>query len=290
MSQIPQRQAYGMALADYGDINPDVVVLDADVSSSTLTKYFADRYPARFFNMGVTEASMVDVGVGLALGGALPFVNTFAALLTLRACEQIRTCVAFALNDVALMRAMPNMLVVTPADNVEAAKMVAAIAEHDGPVYMRISRAVVPDVFDDSHVIQLGQGVTVCQGSDATLIGSGNMVGRCVQAADMLARENIRARVLSLHTLKPLDVDLIRQAAEETGALVTAEDHSMIGGLGSAVAEALAGHYPAPVESIGLNDTFAETGPDTETLMDACGLSVADIVEAARRALRRKTR
>jgi transketolase len=314
MSQIPQRQAYGMALADYGDINPDVVVLDADVSSSTLTKYFADRYPARFFNMGVTEASMVDVGVGLALGGALPFVNTFAALLTLRACEQIRTCVAyahtnvklvggysglsdykdgpthFALNDVALMRAMPNMLVVTPADNVEAAKMVPAIAEHDGPVYMRISRAVVPDVFDDSHVIQLGQGVTVCQGSDATLIGSGNMVGRCVQAADMLARENIRARVLSLHTLKPLDVDLIRQAAEETGALVTAEDHSMIGGLGSAVAEALAGHYPAPVESIGLNDTFAETGPDTETLMDACGLSVADIVEAARRALRRKTR
>lgn len=314
MSQIPQRQSYGMALADYGDVNPDVVVLDADVSSSTLTKFFAERFPARFFNLGVTEASMVDVGVGLALGGAIPFVNTFAALLTLRACEQIRTCVAyahtnvklvggyaglsdykdgpthFALNDVALMRAMPGMLVVTPADNVEAAKMVAAIAEHDGPVYMRISRAVVPDVFDDSHVITLGKGVTVCQGSDATIIGSGYMVGRCVQAADALARENIQARVLSLHTLKPLDVDIIRQAAEETGALVTAEDHSIIGGLGSAVAEALAGHYPAPVEFIGLNDTFAQTGLDTESLMDACGLSVADIVAATKRAMQRKIR
>jgi transketolase len=313
MSQIPQRQAYGMALADYGDVNPSVVVLDADVSSSTLTKYFAERFPARFFNLGVTEASMVDVGVGLALGGTIPFVNTFAALLTLRACEQIRTCVAyaytnvklvggysgvsdykdgpthFAVNDVALMRAMPNMVVVTPADNVEAAKMVPVIAEHDGPVYMRISRAVVPTVFDDSHVIRLGKGVTVRGGSDVTLIGSGNMVGRCVQAAEALARDGIHARVLSIHTVKPLDVDLVQRAAEETGALVTAEDHSIIGGLGSAVAEALAGYYPAPVEFVGLNDTFAETGPDTETLMDAVGMSVTDIMGAAQRALRRKS-
>jgi transketolase len=303
-----------MALADYGDLNPDVVVLDADVSSSTLTRYFAERHPSRFFNMGVTEASMVNVGVGFALAGTVPFVNTFAALLTLRACEQIRTCVAyantnvkliggysglsdykdgpthFAINDVALMRAMPNMVVVSPADNVEAAKMVAAIAERDGPIYMRISRAVVPDVFDDSHQIHLGKGVIVCQGSDATIVGSGSMVGRCVQAAAALARENIHVRVLSLHTIKPLDVDMIRQAAEETGALVTAEDHSVIGGLGSAVSEALASHYPAPVEFVGLNDTFAETGPDPDTLMDAWGLSVNDVVEAARRAVRRKTR
>ncbi|MBP8972974.1 MAG: transketolase family protein [Anaerolineae bacterium] len=312
MSEIPQRQAYGLALADYGAVNPDVVVLDADVSSSTLTKYFADRFPARFFNLGVTEASMVNVGVGLALGGAIPFVNTFAALLTLRACEQIRTCVAyartnvklvggysglsdykdgpthFATNDVALMRAMPHMVVLAPADNTEAALLVPVIAEHEGPVYMRISRAAVPDVFSSSHTVRIGQGTTVRPGSDVTIIGSGSMVGRCVQAADLLAKEGISARVLSMTSIKPFDANLVRQAAEETGALVTAEDHTILGGLGSAVAEALAGGYPAPVEFVGLKDTFAETGPDPDTLMDAWGLGVTDVAAAARRALQRK--
>lgn len=312
MSNIPQRQAYGMALADYGDLNPDVVVLDADVSSSTLTKYFADRYPQRFYNMGVTEASMVNVGVGLALSGDIPFVNTFAALLTLRACEQIRTCVAyantnvkliggyaglsdykdgpthFATNDVALMRAMPHMVVLAPADNAEAARLVPAIAEHVGPVYMRISRAVVPDVFDDSLAVQIGKGHTLRTGSDVTIVGCGSMVGRCVQAAELLAKDGIQARVLSMASIKPLDVDLVRRAAEETGALVTVEDHSIIGGLGSAVAEALAGQCPTPVEFVGLNDTFAETGPDSETLMDAWGLSVNDIVAASKKVLARK--
>jgi transketolase len=312
MSDIPQRQAFGLALADLGDVNPDVVVLDADVSSSTMTKLFGDRHPARFFNMGVTEASMVNVGVGFALGGRIPFVSTFAALLTLRACEQIRTCVAyartnvklvggysglsdykdgpthFATNDVALMRSMPNMVVLAPADNTEAAKLVPVIAAHDGPVYMRISRAVVPDVFDDSLAVQIGKGTVIRDGGDATIIGSGSMVGRCVLAAETLAREGMHVRLVSMASIKPLDVDLVRQAAEETGALVTAEDHTILGGLGSAVAEALAGHYPAPVEFVGLNDTFAETGPDPETLMDAWGLSVQDIVEATHRALRRK--
>ncbi len=312
MSEIPQRQAYGMALADYGAVNPDVVVLDADVSSSTLTKYFADRFPARFFNLGVTEASMVNVGVGLALGGAIPFVNTFAALLTLRACEQIRTCVAyactnvklvggysglsdykdgpthFATNDVALMRAMPNMVVLAPADNTEAALLVPVIAEHEGPVYMRISRAAVPDVFGSGHMVRIGQGATVRAGGDVTIVGSGSMVGRCIQAAGLLAREGISARVLSMTSIKPFDADLVRQAAEETGALVTAEDHTILGGLGSAVAEALAERYPAPVEFVGLKDTFAETGPDPDTLMDACGLAVTDVAAAARRALERK--
>jgi transketolase len=312
MSDIPQRQAYGLALAAYGEANPEVVVLDADVSSSTLTKFFAQQFPDRFFNMGVTEASMVNVGVGMALGGKIPFVNTFAALLTLRACEQIRTCVAyahtnvklvggyaglsdykdgpthFATNDIALMRSMPNMVVLAPADNTEAAKLVPVIAEHDGPVYMRISRAAVPDVFDDSLEAKIGQGVTLRDGGDVTIIGCGSMMGRCLQAADDLAADGIQARVLSMASIKPLDVDLVRQAAEETGALVTAEDHTIVGGLGSAVAEALAGGYPAPVEFIGLNDTFAETGPDPETLMDAWGLAVGDIVAASKRALQRK--
>lgn len=312
MSEIPQRQAYGIALADYGDLNDAVVVLDADVSSSTLTKFFADRHPARFFNMGVTEASMVNVGVGLALGGKIPFVNTFAALLTLRACEQIRTCVAyahtnvklvggyaglsdykdgpthFATNDIALMRAMPNMVVLAPADNREAAKMVQVIAEYPGPVYMRISRAVVPDVFDDSLTVEIGKGITLRDGGDVTIVGCGSMVGRCLRAADRLAQEGIDARVLSMASIKPLDAELVVQAAQETGALVTAEDHTILGGLGSAVVEALAEHHPAPVEFVGLKDTFAETGPDTETLMDAWGLSIADLVAAAKRAVQRK--
>jgi len=312
MSEIPQRQAYGIALADYGDLNDAVVVLDADVSSSTLTKFFADRHPARFFNMGVTEASMVNVGVGLALGGKIPFVNTFAALLTLRACEQIRTCVAyahtnvklvggyaglsdykdgpthFATNDIALMRAMPNMVVLAPADNREAAKMVQVIAEYPGPVYMRISRAVVPDVFDDSLTVEIGKGITLRDGGDVTIVGCGSMVGRCLRAADRLAQEGIDARVLSMASIKPLDAELVVQAAQETGALVTAEDHTILGGLGSAVVEALAEHHPAPVEFVGLKDTFAETGPDTETLMDAWGLSIADLVAAAKRAIQRK--
>ena len=312
MSDKPQRHAYGMALADYGAAHPDVVVLDADVSSSTLTKFFAQRYPERFFNLGVTEANMVDVGVGFALAGKIPFVNTFAALLTLRACEQIRTCVAyaqtnvkliggyaglsdykdgpthFATNDVALMRAMPHMVVVAPVDNIEAAKLVPLIAEHAGPVYMRISRAVVPDVFDESLSVQLGKGHTLRDGGDVTVIGSGSMMGRCVQAADALAAEGIDVRLLAMASLKPLDVDLVRRAAAETGAIVTAEDHSVIGGLGSAVAETLAESVPVPIEFVGLRDSFAQTGLDTESLMDACGLAVADIVRAAKRALQRK--
>ena len=312
MNDVPQRQAYGVALADYGDANPDVVVLDADVSSSTLTNYFAERHPQRFFNMGVTEASMVDVGVGLALGGKIPFVNTFAALLALRACEQIRTCVAyantnvklvggfaglsdykdgpthFATNDIAVMRAMPNLAVIAPADNIEAAVMVRAVAEYDGPVYMRISRAPVPDIFGASHQVEIGRGVTLRQGNEATIIGTGSMVSRCLQAAEVLGHASISARVLSIHTIKPLDVNLIQQAAEETGALVTAEDHSIIGGLGGAVAEAMAGCCPVPIERVGLDDTFAGTGLETEALMDFWGLSIGDIVDSVKRSMQRK--
>jgi transketolase len=312
LAAIPQRQAYGQALADYGEVNPAVVVLDADVSSSTLTSYFAKRHPARFFNLGVTEASMVDVGVGLALGGKIPFVNTFAALLTLRACEQIRTCVAyartnvklvggyagisdykdgpthFAVNDMALMRSMPNLAVIAPADNLEAARMVQAVAEYPGPVYMRISRAAVADVFDSSYVPRIGKGVVLRPGSDVTLVATGYLAGRCKAAADLLAAEHIDARLIVMSTVKPIDKDLLCQAAAETGALVTAEDHSVVGGLAGAVAEALAAELPAPVEAVGLRDTFAETGPDTESLMDACGLAVDDIVAAARRAMQRK--
>ena len=312
MSAIPQRQAYGQALADYGADHPDVVVLDADVSSSTLTSFFANRFPERFFNLGVTEASMVDVGVGLAFAGKSPFVNTFAALLTLRACEQIRTCVSyaqtnvklvggyagisdykdgpthFATNDITLMRSLPHMLVLSPADNREAAAMVPLIAAWDGPVYMRISRAEVPDVFDDSYFPQIGKGVQLQPGGDVTLVGTGSMTARCLLAGQALAKAGISARVLSLGTIKPLDRDLLLEAAVETGALVTAEEHTVVGGFGSAVAELLANAGPAPVEMVGLQDNFAQTGPDPETLMDASGLAVEDIIQAAHRVLQRK--
>jgi transketolase len=308
----PQRQAYGLALAEYGAINSAVVVLDADVSSSTLTSHFAKRYPARFFNMGVTEASMVDVAVGMALEGKIPFVNTFAALLTLRACEQIRTCVGyananiklvggyagisdykdgpthFAVNDMAVIRSIPNIAVIAPADNAEAARMVAAIAEYPGPVYMRISRASVGDVFDADYMPQVGKGVVLSQGSDVTLVGSGSMLGRCKVAAELLAEENIDVRLIAMATIKPIDVQLLVQAAEETGAIVTAEEHSIIGGLAGAVAEVLSFNCPVPLEPVGLRDTFAKTGLDTESLMDACGLAVEDIVNAVKRAMIRK--
>jgi transketolase len=311
-TDIPHRQAYGESLAAYGDLNKDVVVLDADVSSSTLTSYFAKRYPGRFFNLGVTEASMVDVGVGMALVGKIPFVNTFAALLTLRACEQIRTCVAyantnvkliggyagisdykdgpthFAVNDIALMRSMPNMTVIAPADNIEAAKMVPLVAEYEGPVYMRISRAAVPDVFDQDYVPQIGKGVVVKAGQAAALISTGSMLGRCLLAADQLAQQGVDVRVINMATIKPLDRDLVVEAAVETGAVVTAEEHSILGGLGGAVAETLAALHPAPIEMVGLADTFTETGPDPDTLMDAWGLSVSDILQAVNRVLLRK--
>jgi len=313
-TKISHRQAYGEALAAYGDLNERVVVLDADVSSSTLTSYFANRHPKRFFNLGVTEDAMVNVGVGLALSGMVPFVNTCAALLTLRACEQIRTCVAyartnvklvggyaglsdykdgpthFALNDMAMMRALPNMVVLAPGDNIEAAKMVKLVAEYDGPVYMRISRAAVPDVFDTSYEPVLGKGVVVRPGRDAAIITNGSMLARSVQAAEQLAGQGYDVRVISMACVKPIDRDLLLQAAQETGTVVTAEDHSVVGGLGSAVAEVLGAWCPTPQTFVGVNDSFAETGFDPDSLMDDCGLGVDDIMRATERAIGLKRR
>ena len=308
MAEMAMREGYGRALAEYGETNPDVVALDADTSSSTLSALFADRFPRRFFNIGIAEPCMVDVAVGLALGGKIPFANAFAALLSLRALEQIRTCVCYAdtnvklvagyaglsdykdgathhaIMDVATMRAMPKITVIVAADAVEAGKWVPIVAEHDGPVYLRLSRGASGPLHDEGLQLEIGKGITLRQGGDVTIIGTGLMVYRCLQAADRLAEEGIDARVLEIHTLKPFDLELVRQAAEETGALVTAEEHSIIGGLGGAVAEALSGCYPVPVERVGIRDTFNITAPDIESLLDYCGLAVDDVVEAARRA------
>jgi len=305
------REGYGQALAEYGAQNPNVVVLDADTSGSTLSSYFAERFPTRFYNVGIAEQALVDVAVGLALGGKVPFANAFAALMSLRALEQIRTCVCYArvnvklaagyaglsdykdgpthhsITDIAIMRALPNMTVVVPADAAEAAAFVKLVAEHDGPVYFRLNRGPALPAHAADQALEIGRAVTLREGTDVTIIGTGAMVGRSLLAAEKLAATGVSARVLSMHTVKPLDVEIIRCAAAETGAIVTAEEHSVLGGLGGAVAEALVDGDPVPLERIGIDDRFACTAPDAETLMDAYGLAVDGVVAAAERSLAR---
>lgn len=302
------RDAYGKALLEYGANNSSVVVVVADVSSSVKTDYFAQSFPERFFNVGIAEQALVDVSVGLAREGLVPFANTFSALL-LRAFEQIRTCVCYAetnvkivgsygglsdykdgathysICDLSVMRSLPNIAVISPADPVEIEKMVPLTGEHDGPVYLRISRAEMPIVFDQDHEVEIGKGIVVREGNDISLIANGVMVYRCLEAANILAAEGIAARVVNVHTIKPLDTALIVKCAEETGAIVTAEEHSIIGGLGSAVAEVVAENCPVPIGMIGISDTFPVTGPDPESLLDHYGMSVNDIVEKAKSVL-----
>lgn len=305
------RVAYGKALAAYGGVNERVVVLDADVSASTQTHLFAKAFPSRFFNVGIAEAGMVDVAVGLALGGKIPFVNTFAFLLALRAAEQVRSSVAYSrtnvklvgsyaglsdafdgpthhsLCDLAVMRAIPNMTVVVATDAVEVANLVPAVAEYDGPVYLRVSRADVPTVYGEDHQVTIGKGAVLRAGADVTLVATGVMVHRALAAAERLEGEHIRARVLAIHTVKPLDSELILTAARETGAVVTVEEHSVVGGLGGAVAELVSGELLTPVVRVGLQDTFARTGP-YEDLLDMFGMSISDIVSAGKHALMMK--
>jgi transketolase len=308
--QMPRR-VFGESLVEYGAINPKVVVLTADVSSSVMTTFFAKKYPERFFNVGIAEAGMVDTAVGFALSGMIPFANTFAGLL-LRATEQIRTCVAYAntnvklvgsfaglsnfkdgpthhsIMDVAIMRAMPNLTVLVPSDSMEAKKMIPLMAEHNGPVYIRLSRAEMPVIFAESHKVEIGKGVVVRDGTDVTIMANGHMLSRSLEAADTLSSQGMKARVVNMHTVKPLDVPLVLKCAQETGAVVTVEEHSIIGGLGSAVAETLSGELPVPVKRVGIGDTFTETSRDFDSLLDKYGMSIEDIVRAARQAIKRK--
>lgn len=312
MGELSIREAYGRALADYGEVNPRIIVLDADTSSSTCTHFFAQRFPARFLNVGIAEPCLVDTAVGLALGGMIPFANAFAALLSLRALEQVRTCVCYArtnvklasnyaglsdfkdgpthhaIKDLALMRVMPEMTVIVPADANETASWVPVIAEYDGPVYFRLSRAATLPVNPPGVAVQIGKGQVVRPGSDVSILAVGGMVGRSLLAAGQLAQEGIQARVINLASLKPLDEALVLQAAEETGAIVTAEEHSILGGLGGVVAETLSEGRPTPLARVGIADTFARTAPDPESLMDAFGLGVSDIVKAAKGVMQRR--
>ena len=268
MAEMAMREAYGRALADYGAVNPKLVALDVDTSASTLSNFFAARYPDRFFNVGIAEPSMVDVAAGLALGGFIPFINGFASILSLRALEQIRTCVCYArtnvkiaasyagisdfkdgpthysITDLANVRALPGMTVVVPADAAEAADWVPQVAEFDGPVYLRISRAGALPIHKPGSPLQIGTARTLREGSDLTIVAMGSMTGRSLAAAEILAADGIQARLLEMHTLKPLDNEILLQAATETRAIVTAEEHNIIGGLGSAVAEVFNGNLP----------------------------------------------
>lgn len=312
MSEISMREAYGRALAQYAEKNPKVVAVDVDTSASTLTNFFAAKFPERFINVGIAEPGAVDVGVGLALGGFIPFVNAFAALLALRSLEQIRTCVCyartnvkiaasyaglsdfkdgpthFAVTDIANLRALPNMTVIVPADAAEAAAFVPLVAEHDGPVYLRISRGSTLAVHQEGTELKIGKGILRRQGKDLTLIAAGSMVGRSLLAADHLATQGVDARLVEIHTIKPLDTELILSSANATGAVVTVEEHALIGGLGSAVAETLIESLPVPMERVGIRDAFCPTGRNVDGLLDACGLGVTDIVNAAHKVLKRK--
>jgi transketolase len=309
--KIATREAYGNALAEFGE-DSRIIVLDADLSKSTKTEIFKKKFPERFLNMGIAEANMMSVAAGLATCGKIVFASSFAIFAAERACEQVRNSICYpALNvkigathagisvgedgashqpveDIAIMRAIPNMTVICPADAVETRHAVKAAIEHDGPVYLRLGRLSVPVLYDeDTYSFELGKGVTISDGRDVTIISTGLMVHIAVEAGLLLAGEGIKARIIDIHTIKPIDKDIIIKAAKETGAIVTAEEHNIYGGLGGAVAEVVAGNYPVPVKIVGIQDKFGKSGkPDR--LMEMYNLTAANIAEKAKEAIKMK--
>ena len=311
--KIATRAAYGEALVALADQYPDLVVLDADLSGSTTTKGFAKAHPDRFYNMGIAEANMTVVAAGLAACGKKPFTNTFAMFAAGRAFEQVRNSIAYprlnvkvvgshgglsvgedgathqCIEDYALMRAIPNMMVLSPCDGPEMRLAVKALLDYDGPAYMRLGRLAVDSVTDEvpGYTFQLGKGVTLREGDDVTVIATGMMVQMAWAAAKTLAEEGISVRVIDMHTIKPLDYELVLKAALETRCIVTTEEHNVIGGLGSAVAEFLAEHCPVPVVRHGVNDEFGRSGT-AQAVLEAYGLTPAGIADKVRQALKLK--
>ena len=307
-NKMATREAYGKALVKLGKINDDVVVLDADLSKSTKTNDFLKAYPNRFFNMGIAEQNLVGAACGFATAGKIPFASTFAMFATGRAFEVIRNSVCYpklnvkicathagitvgedggshqSVEDISLMRSIPNMTVVVPADGIEAEKMIFAAAEFNGPMYVRLGRSAVPTIFEEDYNFEIGKGVVLRDGNDVTIIACGIMVNEALIAADILKEENINARVINISTIKTLDTELIIKAAKETKAIVTAEEHSIIGGLGSAVSEVVCENHPVVVKKVGMNDCFGESGTPNE-LLAKYGLTAKDIVEKVKEAL-----
>lgn len=309
--RIPMRDGYGKALLELCEKNENVMVLDADVAKSTRTVWIRDQYPEHFMDMGIAEQDMVGTAAGLALGGMIPFCSTYGVFLAGRAWDQIRTTVCYnklnvklggahagisvgpdgathqALEDVAITRVLPNMTVIVPCDAEETRKATLAMAEWNGPCYVRFGREAVPVVTEEASPFEIGKANVLREGSDVTIIANGAMVYEALRAAETLGKEGISAMVVNMHTIKPLDCDCIMKAVQKTGCIVTAEEHQISGGLGSAVAECLARNCPAPLEMVAVEDRFGESGQPQE-LMDKYGLNAEAIVQKAKAVIARK--
>lgn len=306
------RDAYGKALVELGNTNDKVIVLDADLAAATKTGMFKKAHPEKFFDCGIAEGNMMGVAAGLAASGYTVFASTFAMFAAGRAYEQVRNSIAYphlnvkigathagisvgedgashqCCEDIALMRVIPGMTVINPADDIEARAAVLAAAEYEGPVYMRFGRLAVPRIFDESYKFELGKAVVLAEGSDVTIFATGLMVNEAIEARKLLAQEGISAEIVNIHTIKPLDAQAVVASASKTGAVVTAEEHSIIGGLGSAVTEALCeSGKPVPVVRLGVNDVFGKSGPAVE-LLHIFGLDAQNIAEKAKQAISMK--
>jgi len=313
MAKKATREAYGEALKKLAANNPNVVVLDADLSGSTKTVEFKKVCPERFYNVGIAEQNLIGTAAGMAIAGKIPFASTFAMFAAGRAFEVIRNTVAYpslnvkiaathagltvgedgashqAIEDLSLMRSIPNMTVINPADCIEAEQAILRAAEYVGPVYIRLGRAAVEDIYDENYKFEIGKGVELKKGNDVTIIATGLMVQKSLKAAEQLEIEGISVRVINIHTLKPIDRDIIIASAKETGAIVTAEEHSIIGGLGSAVLEVLSDECPVPVIRVGVQDTFGESGkPDA--LLEKYGLTENHILQECKKVIELKNK
>lgn len=304
------RDGYGKGLVEAGK-NRNVVTLDADLAESTRSSKFAEKYPERFFEMGISEQDMIGTAGGLAASGKIPFASSFACFVTGRAFGQIRLMAAIsdlnirvvgshaglltgedgathqALEDISLMRTLPNMTVIQPSDAVEAEKAVLALVKHKGPAYLRLGRGKVPAIHDDNYKFEIGKGDLLRKGTDVTIIATGALVNEALKSVEELEKQKISARIINIHTIKPIDKDIIIKAAKETKAIVTAEDHNIIGGLGSAVSEVLTENIPTPLERVGVKDTFGESGTPDE-LYKKYGLTFNDIIKAVKKVIGRK--
>jgi transketolase len=305
------RESFGKALEELGGINKNIVVLDADLASSTKTTYFASSYPDRFFQVGIAEQNMVGIAAGLASCGKIPFAASFAVFITKRAADQISISVAYsrfnvklvgaytglfngstgashmAVEDIAIMRAIPGIVVIDPADSEEMKQAVKVIAEYNGPVYLRETRDEWPDVFDPDYKFEIGKASIIHDGNDATIISCGVMTSQSIKAAQMLKKEKINIRVVNMSTIKPIDEKAIIRCAKETGAIVTAENHSIYGGLGSAVAEVLVENIPVPMVRIGIKDVLGEAGKNQE-LLEKYQMSTDHIIDAVKKVISKK--
>ena len=305
------RDAYGKALVELGQKNDKVIVFDADLAAATKTGMFKKEFPERFIDCGIAEGNMIGVAAGMATTGYTVFASSFAMFAAGRAFEQVRNTIGYphinvkigathagisvgedgashqCCEDIALMRTIPGMTIINPADDVETRLAVLAAAEMDGPVYMRFGRLAVPRIFDENYKFEIGKGVYLKEGKDVTIIATGLMVERALQAAEMLKAEGVDAAVINMATIKPIDSDIIVDAAKKTGAIVTAEEHNVIGGLGGAVAEVVSETVPVPVLRVGVEDTFGKSGPALE-LLEIYGLNAANICEKAKTAIANK--